>query len=193
MRGRGKKIRLGGQKRSTLDWVGETPRCQKFTCKSSQLPPLFSSVFMVFPPPVLSSPPASCLLTSFPLSLVCLPHNLPASLSLSVLPCLLSSCIAPPAPWCSTDNQNSARIHIHDGHAGTHTYRLIHTHTHRETHTHHFRQPPPSLTSFHCRHETLYNPWCASASSRDIASITSQLYSAFTHHSIPHMNHCNEK
>lgn len=130
MRGRGKKIRLGGQKRSTLDWVGETPRCQKFTCKSSQLPPLFSSVFMVFPPPVLSSPPASCLLTSFPLSLVCLPHNLPASLSLSVLPCLLSSCIAPPAPWCSTDNQNSARIriHIHDGHAGTHTYRLIHTH-----------------------------------------------------------------
>lgn len=144
MRGRGKKIRLGGQKRSTLDWVGETPRCQKFTCKSSQLPPLFSSVFMVFPPPVLSSPPASCLLTSFPLSLVCLPHNLPASLSLSVLPCLLSSCIAPPAPWCSTDNQNSARTHTRR--ARRHPHLQTHTHTHTQGDTHPPLPAAPTLS-----------------------------------------------
>lgn len=49
-----------------------------------------------------------------------LPPSLPCRLPLSVLLCLSSSCIAPPALWCNTDNQNSA--HTHTGtHGGTHT------------------------------------------------------------------------
>ena len=64
------------------------------------------------------------LTPSLPLSL-CLPPSLTPWLPLYVLLCLLLSCIASPALWCGTDNQNSA-----------------HTHTHRETHAHHFRQPP---------------------------------------------------
>lgn len=137
------------------DMIGleEPPWCQKFTCKTSLLPPLFSSVFTASPPPVLSSfitPPHLSLLpylSSFP--------------SLSF--CLLSSCIAPSALWCSSYNQNSA-----------HKCTDLETHTHRGRHTHTTSgSPPPSLTPFCCRHETFYNPWCASASSRDTTFVTS--------------------
>lgn len=140
---------------------------------------LLSSCIM---PPHLF-PSFSCLPPSQP---PCLPLSLCPSVSLVILHC--STCTV------VQHRQSELCTHTHTRRARRHPHLQTHTHTqHRETHTHHFRQPPPSLTSFHCRHETLYNPWCASASSRDIASITSQLYSAFTHHSIPHMNPCNEK
>lgn len=151
-----------GQKGSRCDWVGETPWCQKFTCKNSPLPPRFLICIHS-----LSSPSALCLLNLSP-SLVLsfclpsfLPHYLPASSSLSF-----------------GVSYHPALLYLHCGAALT---IRMHSHTHRETHTHHFRQPPPSLTPLHCRHETFYNPWCASSSSRDSATTTSNQYSAFTH------------
>lgn len=71
------------------------------------------------------------------------PPSLPPCLPLSVLLCLLSSCIAPPAPWCSTDNQNSAHIHARtEAHERTHTYGRTHTGRHTPTTS----GSPPSLS-----------------------------------------------
>lgn len=85
---------------------------------------------------------------SLPLSLSpSLPPSPPPScLPLSVLLCLLSSCIAPPALWCGTDNQNSAHIHTRT-HGGAHTHTHLQTsrtHTGRHTPTT-SGSPPPSL------------------------------------------------
>lgn len=141
----------------------------------------------------VSSPSASCLLTSLPrlpLPLPLFPPSLPhyplppphTHTFFSVLLCLSSSCIASPAPWCGTGNQNSAHIR-------TCTRRLIHTHTH-VTHAQGDTRPPLpaaplppfyTLTPLHCRHETFYNRWCASSSSRDIVNTTSNQHSAITH------------
>lgn len=74
--------------------------------------------------------PSLCLLSSlFPALSLSLPHLAPFSTTTSVLLCHLSPCIAPPALWCSTDNQNSAHIHTYTRkgtqvtypHAGRHT------------------------------------------------------------------------
>lgn len=112
------------------DWAGETPWCQKFTCKNSLLPPLFSSVFTVSPPPALSScimPPHLFTL----LSLFSPSHHLPSSPSLSF-------CVS----------YHPALLHLHCGAALTirtlHTYTEArkHTHTYRLTHTQGDTRPP---------------------------------------------------
>lgn len=167
-----KKMRWG-QETWRYDWSGETTWRQKFICKNSLLPHAFliciQSLFLLF------SPPASCLLNS-------LPRFLFLSVSLhSYLPAFsLSFCVS----------YHPALLHLHCGAALTirtlHTYTEAHTLTdsctHRETHAHHFRQPPPppSLTPLHCRHETLYNPWCASALNQE-KMLASKQYSAFKH------------
>lgn len=139
--------------------------------KTPPPPPLFPHLysqyllsFCIMPPHLSPSPPSfspSCpsFLTSLP------PHTF-----FSVLLCLSSSCIASPAPWCGTGNQNSAHIR-------TCTRRLTHV-THAQGDT---RPPLPAaplppfytLTPLHCRHETFYNRWCASSSSRDSVNTTS--------------------
>lgn len=114
--------------------------------------------------------------------------------SLSSSPSLLSS-ITPPhlspsvpqflplsVPLCIF--YHPALLHLHCGAALT--IRALHTsaHTCKHTHTHRGRHtpttsgsPPPALTPLCWRHETFYNPWCASVSSGDTTSITSKQYS----------------
>lgn len=89
---------------------------------------LYSQSLLLLLSPLLhhTSPPLSSPSPFFPTSVLSL-------LCPSVH--LLSSCIAPPALWCSTYNQDCA-------HERTHLQRHTHTHKRRETHAHHFRQPP---------------------------------------------------
>lgn len=108
----------------------KTPCFPRFSHLYSQ------SLLLSFSPLLLhhTSSPLS-LASSFSLSPSFSP-SLPLCLPLSVLLCHLSSCIAPPALWCSTDNQNSAHIHTH-----THTHACARTHrgtqvTYKLTHTH---------------------------------------------------------
>lgn len=137
-----------GAERSGYDWARETPRCQKFTCKNSLLPPLFSSVFTVSSPvlPVsllhhasspLSLPPffpfsSSVSFTTSPRPF--LHHHLCPSVSLITLHCSTCTVVQ---HW-----QSELCTHTHI-HAQRHTSYLS---ARRETHAHHFRQPPPSLT-----------------------------------------------
>lgn len=157
------------------------PWCQKFTCTNSLLPPLFliciqsllSSCIML---PHLSPSPflSLCLPPSFP-------HYLPAFPSLSFCvsyhPALLHlHCGA------ALTIKNSAHIHTRtEAHERTHTFSLSHKHTHTGRHTPTTSgSPPPSLTPLHCRHETFYNPWCASASSRHTSGATSKQFCIHT-------------
>lgn len=150
-----------GQQRSRCDWAGGTPpplllRChlpgvRRFTCKNSLPPPLFlSSVFTVSPlllhhASSTPTPFASLFLSLLSLLPYLTPH--PSTHPPPVLLCLSSSCIASPAPWCGTGNQNSAHIHTCARRlAHTHTHRHARggthertSHTHRETHAHNFR------------------------------------------------------
>lgn len=101
--------------------------------------------FCIIPPHLSPSPPSSY--PSCPSFLTSLPSPLPPHTFFSVLLCLSSSCIASPAPWCITGNQNSAHIR-------TCTRRLTHTHAH-VTHAQGDTRPPlpaappPSLLHSH--------------------------------------------
>lgn len=105
------------------DWAGETPWCQEIHLHKLPASPAFLICIHSVSPSfsLLLHHASSPLYLSSSFSLSPLPHLLLPCLPLSVLLCLLSSCIAPPALWCSTDNQNSAHIrgctqaHAHTG------------------------------------------------------------------------------
>lgn len=175
--GQPERERKGGRQETLRNyWAGETPWCQKFTCKK-KLPasPAFLICIHSVSPLVLSLP-ASCLLaSSFSLSpslTIFLPPPLCPSVSLIILHCSTCTVVQ---HWQSelcthTRMRTSAHSHTHAD-----------SRAHRETHAHHFRRPPSSsLTPLHCRHETCYNPRCARASSKDTGSTTSKLHSAHT-------------
>lgn len=125
-----------GQQRSRCDRAGGTPPPSSLAAsplvsenspvKTPCLPRFFSHLysqcllsFCIMPP----HPPLASLFLSL-LSLLPYLTPVPPPSPPPVLLCLSSSCIASPAPWCGTGNQNSAHIH-------TCARRLARTHTHK--------------------------------------------------------------
>lgn len=168
-----------GAERSGYDWARETPRCQKFTCKNSLLPPLFSSVFTVSSPvlPVSllhhASSPLSCA-SFLPFFQLCLFHYLTSPLS-------------PPPPLSFCVTYHPALLHLHCGAALT--IRTLHTYTHTRAEAHKLlirtqgdTRPPlpaaPSLSHTSSSADTKNsNPLCTTASTRETLLILHQQYS----------------
>lgn len=193
-----------GQQRSRCDRAGGTPPPSSLAAsplvsenspvKTPCLPRFFSHLysqcllsFCIMPPhpplPPSSSPSCPSFLTSLPSPL---------------LPLLLSFCVS----------HHPALLHLHRGaaqairtlHTYTHARADLHEHTHTNRHartyvTHAQGDTRPqlpvaplhspslfyTLTPLHCRHETFYNRWCASSSSRDTVNTAANQHSAFTH------------